>query len=890
MTKGWKQPKQGKKRKAELLSAHNAVQKFLKQSGDAGSDNEDPRFQNTSSRPLSRKARRKQERKAKKARKNVYFSHKNGAPVMDMKKPELGVEAGQKTASNTPAMKQEDLMEKKKAITAKNRAKQKDKRKKLLENRRKQDLLEANQMEDRNIKRLEKSLRFRKKKKTKEVIIPGQFKFDGLDYLLDVVDSKKLEILKEADEDLAQEMDLEQIKDRQQKLASHLDGDSEEEFEGASDDSSEESDGNEEEEFDDEDDGSDIEGELEENIMDVEDEETKEDSDGEMQLNQPQDKKGHDEENLLDNAKRKKGRKLNANKEIDEDELMSSPEEPSPSDHRTEPKTDPYGFTPGEKGEAKSGSYVPPHRRAMMMGENMDSQRKAELEKLKRQLKGLINRLSSSNIVAISREIESLYQTKSRNDMNESLCSIIQDALIIDTMSVDRLVMEVVLLISILHYNVGSEVGAHFLQSIAVKFDELHKALSRHDTENKACDNALLILIHLYNFKIVHCCLLYDIIRRLIDSFTEQDIEMLLLILKSAGVSLRKDDPSALKEIILLIQGKAASSSEEFKQQSRVKYMLDTITALRNNDIRKMATNNNLEHLESLRKTLRNICKDRVHSTESNLRIPLQDLLSVDQKGRWWIVGSAWTGHGPNKPEENTPGPASTLPAIQMDDSMSEKILELSRQQRMNTDLRRSIFGIVMTAEDYQDCFNKLLHLGIKSKQEKECVLVVMDCCLQERSFNLYYAHVLSKLCLFERKFRIACQFAYWDRFKSLDQLTKAQLSNLSSLFSHLILTGACSLSVLKVIEFADMDRNTASFLKKVLSEVLKQSPEQVKTIFESISRKEKLGHLRETISLFLHHFILKQRGTRTEEEQDLLKEMITLADKSLKGDKSAVF
>lgn len=82
MTKGWKQPKQGKKRKAELLSAHNVVQKFLKQSGDAGSDNEDPRFQNTSSRPLSRKARRKQERKAKKARKNVYFSHKNGAPVM----------------------------------------------------------------------------------------------------------------------------------------------------------------------------------------------------------------------------------------------------------------------------------------------------------------------------------------------------------------------------------------------------------------------------------------------------------------------------------------------------------------------------------------------------------------------------------------------------------------------------------------------------------------------------------------------------------------------------------------------------------------------------------------------------------------------------------------
>lgn len=37
---------------------------------------------------------------------------------------------------------------------------------------------------------------------------------------------------------------------------------------------------------------------------------------------------------------------------------------------------------------------------------------------------------------------------------------------------------------------------------MAVKFDELHKALQGHDTEDKSCDNALLILIHMYNFKV----------------------------------------------------------------------------------------------------------------------------------------------------------------------------------------------------------------------------------------------------------------------------------------------------------------------------------------------------------------------------------------------------
>lgn len=33
--------------------------------------------------------------------------------------------------------------------------------------------------------------------------------------------------------------------------------------------------------------------------------------------------------------------------------------------------------------------------------------------------------------------------------------------------------------------------------------------------------------------QIIHCCLIYDIIRRLANSFMEQDIELLLLLLKS---------------------------------------------------------------------------------------------------------------------------------------------------------------------------------------------------------------------------------------------------------------------------------------------------------------------------------------------------------------------
>lgn len=39
----------------------------------------------------------------------------------------------------------------------------------------------------------------------------------------------------------------------------------------------------------------------------------------------------------------------------------------------------------------------------------------------------------------------------------------------------------------------------------------------------------------------------------------------------------------------------------------------------------------------------------------------------------------------------------------------SAKVLELARKQRMNTEVRRNIFCVIMTSEDYLDAFEKLL-------------------------------------------------------------------------------------------------------------------------------------------------------------------------------------
>ncbi len=75
---------------------------------------------------------------------------------------------------------------------------------------------------------------------------------------------------------------------------------------------------------------------------------------------------------------------------------------------------------------------------------------------------------------------------------------------------------------------------------------------------------------------------------------------------------------------------------------------------------------------------------------EGQLKISLNDLLQADTRGRWWVVGSAWSGRDP--------APLSAMPTLPQTQSESW-VLELARQQRMTTDVRKTVFSVIMTSE-----------------------------------------------------------------------------------------------------------------------------------------------------------------------------------------------
>ncbi|KAM4543630.1 nucleolar MIF4G domain-containing protein 1 [Fundulus diaphanus] len=812
----WKQNSK-KKGNAVLQKYMSAVGEFLKSKSGQDQEEADGDQRLRAVKTKSRKQLRKEKRRLKKAKKKSHYEGKKSVGVASDvgEKLDGGSESqplGQKKKTDKSKTQSKKAPPEKSDSSGSKSSSKKGKKTNKLQESRKMALQEANEQEDREIKKLERCLGLNRRKNKKS--LPQSFVSDGLDYILGVLDSGSsgARMYEEEDED------MDTAKENFEKL------------------------------------------DEEDSSMSDEDEEAEMESEGSEGAEEIESEEDEDEEADVEEEETDDG------SEINQSDADDAPD--AESEEETERRPPHPDATP-QAGPARSGKYVPPQLR-----DAGDDRRKAELEALRRKVKGLLNRLSEPNMAFICGQLEELYMSRSRKDMSDTLTDVLLAACVTPTRMPDRLLMEHVLLVSILHHAVGLEVGAHFLETVVRRFDEVYRSAS----EDKECDNLVAVVAHLYNFQVVHSVLIFDILKLLVAAFTEKDIELVLFVLRTVGFGLRKDDALALKELIAEAQRKAGDVGAKFTDQTRVRFMLETMLALKNNDMRKIP-GYDPEPVERLRKLQRTLIHGSASGSDLKLRVSLENILKAEQVGRWWIVGSSWSG-APMISKQDDPTSEQTAAEGQF----SHKVLELARKQRMNTEVRRNIFCVLMTSEDYLDAFEKLLRMGLKDKQEREIVHVLMDCCLQEKSFNAFYAVLGEKFCSQDRRFQMTFQFSLWDKFRELSNLPSGAFSNLVQLVTHFLQRKCLSLSILKVIEFGELDKPKVRFLRQVLTKLLKETePEEIAGIFGRISGIPKLGMLREGLKLFIGHFLLKNsRSQGPAEHAALLQERAEVATKAM--------
>jgi len=228
-------------------------------------------------------------------------------------------------------------------------------------------------------------------------------------------------------------------------------------------------------------------------------------------------------------------------------------------------KEDIYGRLVDKKGEiVKSEIYIPPAQRLQTLLNKVTSDQSVKISKLSKKLNGLLNRLSTSNIHSIANQIIQMFYSNefTRHDLIETLHVLLNNGLI-KTLSVSpfRLIVEHAALVVILSSNIGIELGASLLQKFCMKLNECLGDESLLNIENKTIDNIVLLLCNFYNFKLFSVSLLLDLLDRLCEMVVytdasqatrlEKAIDIILIVIRCVGFSIRKENPVALKDFIV---------------------------------------------------------------------------------------------------------------------------------------------------------------------------------------------------------------------------------------------------------------------------------------------------------------------------------------------------
>lgn len=215
----------------------------------------------------------------------------------------------------------------------------------------------------------------------------------------------------------------------------------------------------------------------------------------------------------------------------EEDDKFASFEDEDEDDGEEKPKKkekrvreNPY-VAPVSKTTTNGSKYIPPSLRAASTTDTEDQVR------LRRQVQGLLNKLSEANLISILGDVEKLYRENPRQRVTSLLTSLLLDLVTDRSALQDTFIILHAGFIASIYKIIGMDFGAEIIQKLVEIFDKFHG--EPPESDGKEPLNLISLLSQLYNFHVIGSNLVFDYIRLFLQQITEPNTELLLKIVRS---------------------------------------------------------------------------------------------------------------------------------------------------------------------------------------------------------------------------------------------------------------------------------------------------------------------------------------------------------------------
>ncbi|KAK6622848.1 hypothetical protein RUM43_008691 [Polyplax serrata] len=494
-----------------------------------------------------------------------------------------------------------------------------------------------------------------------------------------------------------------------------------------------------------------------------------------------------------------KEQKKNSSNDKENEKTNSEPQKPETGKKPLNPITSRTG-----------GAYIPPAKLKMMQAaitdkSSSDYQRIA-WEALKKSIHGLINKVNTSNIGEIIKELLKENIVRGRG----LLCkSIIQAQALSPTFT--HVYAALVALINSRFPNIGELL----LRRLILQFK---RGFKRND--KNICMSSTAFIAHLVNQRVAHEIIALEILTLLVETPTDHSIEIAISFLKECGMRLSEVSSKGVEAIFQMLR----NILHEGKLDRRVDYMIEVILQIRKDNFKDHeAIVESLDLVEEEDQFTHIITLEDPMEPEDILNVFKFDPQYIENEDKFKALSKEMLGEsGESGDESDESGSEDSDEESNEEEDEEEKQLIIDRTETNLVSLRRTIYLTIYSSLDYEECAHKLMKMEFKPGQEVELCNMILDCCCEMRTYEKFFGLLAQRFCQINKMYIPPFENMFKDSYETVYRLKPNQLRNVAKFFAHLLFTDAISWEVLNCIRLNEEDTTSSGriFIKIVFQEL----------------------------------------------------------------------
>ncbi|KAJ2724891.1 pre-mRNA-splicing factor cwc22 [Coemansia sp. Benny D115] len=372
---------------------------------------------------------------------------------------------------------------------------------------------------------------------------------------------------------------------------------------------------------------------------------------------------------------------------------------------------------------------------------------------------------------------------------------------------------------------------------------QFRRAFNRDDKE--MCISTVMFLAHLTNQRIAHEVLAFQVVSLLLETPTDDSVEVGVAFMREVGAFLTEAAPRVLHAVFDTFR----SILHEADIDKRIQYMIEVLFQIRRDGFKNNPViPEGLDLVDEDEQIVHEVAlddddldaqdeinvfrlDDAFAENERKYNSIKREILGEDSDSENSEGGSdAESGSesdtesgSESESEDGTDGRPADAGSVDASGQKVQKIHDLTETELVN--LRRTIYLAIMSSLSFEEAAHKLLKIEMRQGEEQELCNMVIECCSQERTYKTFFGLIGERLCKVNRSWSLGFTQAFASCYENIHRYETNHLRNIAHFFSHLLATDALAWTVLQAVELTEETTTSSSriFLKILLQDLAEE-------------------------------------------------------------------